>query len=888
MAYRHSPMRTTGQYAGCGLASAVRQDSRPVATAAATHGEQNASVRGSAFFASGMAWIALSVALGVAGVGTSTPASAAEQSQGELRRYDIAPGTMDQVLGRFGRDAGVQVVIDPALTNGLRSQGLSGSFDTRSALDALLSGSGLEVVTTGQGSYRLQRAPRTDSQVSALAPVTVTGRRSPAAAVYETPGAVAVVTREQMERIPPRSIGDVLSDVAGVYSAGSRQTGALSVNIRGMQDFGRVNVMIDGTRQNYQQSGHGANGSVYVDPELLSRVDITKGPSSTAGGAGVIGGVVNFRTLEAEDLLRPDARYGGQVTATTGNNAYRFSGSAAAAIRLTPSLSFVAGVSRKSLGDFKPGSRGGLSDSSVEQTVWPAYILGQQYWSGLAKLSWQPSPSHHLKFSYLGFDTRRDLSRESSANSRVQRETLIGNYEWTPDNSWFDVASSLYYTRTRNQEQRDGSDVFGYGAYDVRYQTSTVGGTLENTARFDLGSVNVAWRLGGEFFHDWTSPQAQTEGASLQDQANYNSVWFTGSTPEGQRTVVSAFTEATLRHGDWLEATGGVRYDWYGLKGDGKIMAGSIANPPGVRPGTTYIWTAFGVDRNASAVSPKLTVAVKPWQPLQLFASASRGMRPPAITETLLSGSHPGNLLLYYPNPNLREERARNWEVGANLILNDVALQNDSLKLKAVWFDSKVKDYMAMAVVKSPTGDSNEGSFAPRAYVNLNDPFRSRGLELQLEYDADVVFGALTYTHMVTHTGEGGYDPYPLGSVSGYPATRLGQPGDNNIGYMLPPRKMMSLTLGTRLLDRKLTLGSRLRLRSPQHVQVAEQLSDLRVANVAGARIFDLWASYAVTPDITVRLSVENLTDRNYSELSNGSYFLAPGRTFTATLSARF
>lgn len=63
------------------------------------------------------------------------------------------------------------------------------------------------------------------------------------------------------------------------------------MNIRGMQDFGRVNVMIDGTRQNYQQSGHGSNGSVYLDPEMLGGVDISKGPTSTVGGAGMIAGL---------------------------------------------------------------------------------------------------------------------------------------------------------------------------------------------------------------------------------------------------------------------------------------------------------------------------------------------------------------------------------------------------------------------------------------------------------------------------------------------------------------------------------------------------------------------------------------------------------------------
>ncbi|CAM4332582.1 TonB-dependent hemoglobin/transferrin/lactoferrin family receptor [Kerstersia similis] len=833
-------------------------------------------------------WAALMPAMGL-GWQTSLQAQETAESRNELRRYDIEAGTLDQVLGRFGRDSGVLVAIDPALTSGLRSQGLTGSFGERAALETLLAGSGLEAVAAPQGGYRLQRVPAgRGAGVSALAPVLVTAELDRAAAVYETPGSVAVVTREQMDRIPARSIGDVLADVPGVYSVGSRQGGGLSVNIRGMQDFGRVNVMIDGTRQNYQQSGHGSNGSAYIDPELLAGVDISKGPSSTTGGAAVIGGVVNFRTLDASDLMAPDENYGGQITTTTGNNAFHFSGSAAVATRLGEDVDFIAAVSRRKLGSFEPGKHGGLSDDPYSNLIWSGYILSQEYWSGLAKLGWRLTPDQHLKLSYLGFDSRRDLSHESSAHSKVRRDTLIANYTWTPDDPHFDLAAALYYTRTRNSEQREGSEQLGYGPYQVRYQTSTVGGSLENRARFDLGNYALSWRLGSEFFHDWTDPHAQSSDTSLTGQQNYNSVWFTGSTPEGKRTVASLFTEATLSYQEWLELTAGLRYDWYGLEGNGKIMTGAIANEPGVRPGTTYVWTAFGVNRHASAVSPRVSAAVKPWEPLQLFASFGKGMRPPAITETLIGGAHPGNMMLYYPNPGLLEERATNWELGSNLILHDLIAPHDSFKMKAAWFENKVRNYMAMAVVKAPDGQSSEGTFAPRAYVNLDDPFRSRGLELQADYDAGVVFAGVSYTHMLVYPGDGGYNPFPLGSLVGESHTTLGKPGDGNVGYMLPPRKMAALTLGTRLFDRRLTLGSRVRWRSPQRYQISEQFQEISVANVANAQLVDLWTSYEFSKALTLRLAVDNLTDRNYSEMSGGSYFLAPGRTVSGTLAVRF
>ncbi len=52
----------------------------------------------------------------------------------------------------------------------------------------------------------------------------------------------------------------------------------IAVNIRGLQDFGRVAVLIDGARQNFQRTGHQADGLVYLEPELLAGADVVRGP----------------------------------------------------------------------------------------------------------------------------------------------------------------------------------------------------------------------------------------------------------------------------------------------------------------------------------------------------------------------------------------------------------------------------------------------------------------------------------------------------------------------------------------------------------------------------------------------------------------------------------
>ena len=96
----------------------------------------------------------------------------------------------------------------------------------------------------------------------------------------------------------------------GTFTRESPQNPGLAVNIRGFEGSGRVNMMIDGVRQNFRFTGHEAQGFVYVDPSLLAGVDIARGAVSTAGGAGALVGAANLRTLDVDDIIKPGNKTG--------------------------------------------------------------------------------------------------------------------------------------------------------------------------------------------------------------------------------------------------------------------------------------------------------------------------------------------------------------------------------------------------------------------------------------------------------------------------------------------------------------------------------------------------------------------------------------------------
>ena len=121
---------------------------------------------------------------------------------------------------------------------------------------------------------------------------------------------VSVVTLEQIQGRQASTLGGLLYNIPGVWVQDRGDEPSTSINIRGLQDFGRVAVVVDGARQNYQRTGHFANGSFFLNPELVGGIDIVRGPTANIYGSGAIGGVASFRTKDIEDVVRPGERWG--------------------------------------------------------------------------------------------------------------------------------------------------------------------------------------------------------------------------------------------------------------------------------------------------------------------------------------------------------------------------------------------------------------------------------------------------------------------------------------------------------------------------------------------------------------------------------------------------
>ncbi|MGE0041596.1 MAG: TonB-dependent receptor plug domain-containing protein [Vicinamibacterales bacterium] len=121
--------------------------------------------------------------------------------------------------------------------------------------------------------------------------------------------AIDVITREQIARLPARSIADVLRLAAGIDVRARGEAGVQTdFALRGAQ-FGQTLVLVDGQRLNDAQSGH-HNGDIPVPLAAIERIEILRGPGSSVHGADAFGGTINVITRAA--AVRPT------VTVTAG------------------------------------------------------------------------------------------------------------------------------------------------------------------------------------------------------------------------------------------------------------------------------------------------------------------------------------------------------------------------------------------------------------------------------------------------------------------------------------------------------------------------------------------------------------------------------------------
>ena len=662
--------------------------------------------------------------------------------------------------------------------------------------------------------------------------ISATSTKTESSAV-STLGGASVIAGEQIRQVQPDRVSDLLRQVPGVTTQENPNDPGQAINIRGLQDFGRVNVLVDGARQNFQATGHGANGTFYLDPELIGGVDVTRGPVSTIYGSGAIGGVVAFRTRGIDDILKADETAGVEQKIGGGTNGYGIVTSTSGGFRLPNNAANVFGqfVLRDGY-TYKDGAGIVVPDPSRDLRA------------GNIKINVNPAEGHQISASALmqKFDFTNNGS--SSGGSRfgyeLETSTYTLGYRFNPaDNPLIDFNAKGYYSTTQSNRTLL-SPTATYNSLGARpgskinVDLDTTGFDVFNTSRFDTGPVSHALTIGGDGVFDKVRTTDNAGG------------FVSAFTPSGKRSLLGAFVQDEMRYGTWLRGVVAARYDSYELKGGAYKSDG---------------------DR----VSPRATLGISPLPWFEVYGTYAEGYRAPAISETLVSGVHPFPAFVILPNPTLRPETAHNVEGGVNLKFDDVLTEGDKLRGKVVVFNNRVDDFINIQGV-GPTYYRAviTGAFANSFCANRTAPFAFCQIPVQNQQFVNIARADLSGVE-----AEGNYD-WGTGFASAFFSHTEGKNKATGETLLTVPPDRVGGTFGLRFLDNRLTIGTRV-------THYASRFDVPTGSNVVGTKSYtlvDLFASYEHNEWLRGDLVLANIGDvryQKYLDLNRSPGFQARG-----------
>ncbi len=245
--------------------------------------------------------------------------------------YAIPAGSLDSVLNQFAIDSGISLSIDASTTLGKRSSGLQGEYSTDEALALILTNSGLVSQKLQDNTYVI-RSQLSGSDLN-MPTINVENTTNPTGMsrrdeigydeVYDLDTSTSFMGKTEVERYKGATPSDLLQGVPGVFSGEARNSGALDLNIRGIQGPGRVPVTIDGTEQSLTvwRGYNGATNRNYIDPNLVGNIQIYKGATTERDVHSGIGGAMVVNTLSPDDIIKEGETFGAEFKIEGSSNA---------------------------------------------------------------------------------------------------------------------------------------------------------------------------------------------------------------------------------------------------------------------------------------------------------------------------------------------------------------------------------------------------------------------------------------------------------------------------------------------------------------------------------------------------------------------------------------
>ncbi|MBN2994160.1 TonB-dependent hemoglobin/transferrin/lactoferrin family receptor [Pseudomonas cedrina subsp. fulgida] len=797
----------------------------------------------------------LTAALLLAGVPvlTASAAEPAPRSHGNYS-FSIEQQPLVSALNAFTTVTGWQVGLPAELGQGVSSPGARGPLSPENALDRLLVGTNLSYRKLGNNNIVLEK--RTAGSTLNLQQVTISATRNEQD-VSSVPSTVSVQEREALDRQNVNTIRELVryEPNVSVGGAGGRSSNS-GYNIRGI-DGDRILTQVDGVEvpDNFFNGPYAKTRRNYVDPEIVKRVEILRGPASALYGSSAIGGAVSYFTLDPQDIIKPGQDYGARLKTgySSADESWLTSGTVAGRVQDFDGLLHLSQRNGHEMESYDGNNATGLARTGANPEE-------ARTTNVLAKLGWNYGDDNRLGLTYEKYKDDRDVDLKSavggpftggrgfnfyrgrSGNDTITRERFGIENRFALDAPMADqIKTSLNYQiaktdqstaeiyqpsrrvlRTREtlyeekqwvfDAQLDKAFSLGDSDHQVTYGTTLkqqkVTGSREGAATcLAVGSGCTA--IGAP------SPSA---GDSVRKASDF---------PDPTINTYSLFAQDQIAWGNWTFLPA-MRYDYTQLK---PKLTEAFLNT--VDP--TRIYAHSDKEKTWHRVTPKFGLTYALTDHYTWFGQYAEGFRTPSAKALYGRFENLQQGYTVEPNPDLKPESSKGVETG-------IRGNFDSGSFDIAVFYNKYRNFIdedaSVAGGTSQQFEANNIKHATikgieaKGHLNLDAFGAPQGLYTQ---------GSIGYTYgRNDDNGEALNSVNPLKGVFG-----LGYDQDNYGG-------LLSWTLVKK------------QNRVDSTTFHAPDGSTTGPFKTPGFGVLDLTAFYKVTDDVTVNGGLYNLTDKKY------------------------
>ena len=645
----------------------------------------------------------------------------------------------------------------------------------------------------------------------AIDTVVVSGSRAQSW-LSETPQAIGVVNAKMLERDKPKTMGDILNRIAGVYwnDLGNEQH---SMSIRQPIGTNAVYQYLEDGIPIRPLGVFNHNSLNEMNMAGASGVEVVKGAASSLYGSNAVGGAVNFLTAGAS--ATPTAKVGVRRDNVGGFTRYDTS----ASDTWGPlGLRFSHYSSRRSRDNWQEYSYGDKDSFSLRAD----YALSPT--SQLRATIVHTDLDAAMTGSLFENDYRSNPGKSLNTFTYRKDKTTRMNLAWEGATTANGTSTVTVFTRKNDHGQ--------IPAYSIGSCAGMLCKGVINNNHVDSLGLDVkhqqefAWLrsrlVAGVYVDKSDNPFVSDNLSIVRDTATGRYLRYTlanASNPQGVRdyqtdilnTAIFAQWEFSPLAGTRVVLGGrsdAIRYDYHNK----------------LAPGGSVNYGAPDESRSFSHLSPKLGATYAIGQAGSAYANVSQGFTPPEVSQ------------LYGKTgiADLQPSVYNNYELGLRW-----AFLQGRLKLDTALYRLDGRDTI-VSYTLSPGNSENRNAGRTR----------SEGLELGLNYDSgpfDVRFATAISRHR--------YLRYQVSASLDYSGRTMPQ----------APRDITSFEIGY-----KPVAGARLALESVH--QGRYWMNNANTVEYKGHALLNLRASYQLARGLEAWAQVRNLADKRYADSASSSY----------------